>query len=542
MLCASVFFMSPSYSYAADKVLSPVSSWNLSNGGQARSCSLSAQYESDVILSFSGVNGQISSLTLTDGSASFNSGEAVQAQVSMTPPYNITLNGAVSGASSVELNTSSNSEFLQKINGAFLMKINLPQGEYSFSLAGLKGSLRNLQSCRASVNTQPIGLVSFDDEAGSNVIVSDGERSNAQLSAYPLGNGPKVETPEPEPVKVAAAPVIAEPPIVVPPAMRDSNEPFEANEKAAMEQAEALGDENYSITRIHTPNAVIQPDAEQLSIEPVAQPQQVQPKAQPVKAFAVETVEDLSKPPAFDVNSVPIPAEAESYDAPVQRLASINDKQAEIYWDGKNIEGDIKPVMSQTYEQAERTPVVVPRIDTSDNPRRIDITNQEVARATRQVSNQELENELKNSQMASIAAPEVQQENIMPDQGELAPPMQAEAPYEDHMQVVTTEAIQSDIAAPAPQPVPAKSRWSAMAGENLKEVVANWSIQENVELVWDANDQFKVLNSLATSESYEQAIAGLLNQYNLQQYNSRPVGQLYIDPNTGEKMLIVQTN
>lgn len=79
--------------------------------------------------------------------------------------------------------------------------------------------------------------------------------------------------------------------------------------------------------------------------------------------------------------------------------------------------------------------------------------------------------------------------------------------------------------------------WNANAGLSLQNVLAEWSRQENADLIWDTPANFNLMDGLNVQTSYESAVETVLAQYNAQ--SERPVGSLYINPETGQKTLVI---
>ena len=84
------------------------------------------------------------------------------------------------------------------------------------------------------------------------------------------------------------------------------------------------------------------------------------------------------------------------------------------------------------------------------------------------------------------------------------------------------------------------SRWSVPAGSNLRRVLEVWSQKEGIELFWQANQAFAVKNNVSNNGGYTQAVEELLSQY--VNDSIRPIAQLNTDPNTGRRILIVQSS
>lgn len=79
--------------------------------------------------------------------------------------------------------------------------------------------------------------------------------------------------------------------------------------------------------------------------------------------------------------------------------------------------------------------------------------------------------------------------------------------------------------------------WSVRADESLHQALLRWSDAAGVEVIWDCRDDIPVLESLDAGGSYTQAVGTLLDQYEGREV--RPVGQLHVDPQTRERILVV---
>ena len=82
-------------------------------------------------------------------------------------------------------------------------------------------------------------------------------------------------------------------------------------------------------------------------------------------------------------------------------------------------------------------------------------------------------------------------------------------------------------------------RWNAPAGSSLQQVLAIWSRQAGVELIWESNEGFAVKAPVSMNGSYEDALQKLLNQYVSD--SVRPAAQLNNDPISGRRVLLVQS-
>ncbi len=82
-------------------------------------------------------------------------------------------------------------------------------------------------------------------------------------------------------------------------------------------------------------------------------------------------------------------------------------------------------------------------------------------------------------------------------------------------------------------------KWSANQGDSLERVLTEWARKENVELIWQSNQNFNVMRGVNSNSSFEIALQALLGQYTSEVM--RPAAQLNIDPSTGIRMLIVDS-
>lgn len=105
-----------------------------------------------------------------------------------------------------------------------------------------------------------------------------------------------------------------------------------------------------------------------------------------------------------------------------------------------------------------------------------------------------------------------------------------------------------------PQPAPvldpqqlsstAAPQWRALKGSSLREVLALWALDNKVELIWSANEQFRVKETVSLNTSFEGAVETLLKQYEPDFPSPgvrRPVGQLYVDPAEGRRVLVIKS-
>lgn len=80
-------------------------------------------------------------------------------------------------------------------------------------------------------------------------------------------------------------------------------------------------------------------------------------------------------------------------------------------------------------------------------------------------------------------------------------------------------------------------KWRALQGTDLRKVLKKWSSDENVDLIWDADQTFLIKKTMKTMSDYNGAVAILLSQYSNQ--GVKPKGTLNVDPKTGRKSLVI---
>jgi hypothetical protein len=80
--------------------------------------------------------------------------------------------------------------------------------------------------------------------------------------------------------------------------------------------------------------------------------------------------------------------------------------------------------------------------------------------------------------------------------------------------------------------------YRAMNGSDLRDILTLWSDDNNVKLVWQANGNYAVKQSLSQQGDYKSAVQDVLEQYDGDPI--RPVGHLYQDSITGQKTLLIQ--
>jgi len=82
-------------------------------------------------------------------------------------------------------------------------------------------------------------------------------------------------------------------------------------------------------------------------------------------------------------------------------------------------------------------------------------------------------------------------------------------------------------------------RWRAIGGTNLHEVLDVWARHENARLIWQAETELSVRESVSMQGSFEEAVQVVLQQY--ADSSRRPVGRIYVDPALNQKVLLVES-
>jgi len=551
---ASSLALSSSHALASDKILSPVSEWNvekLKAVGSRSACLVFTQYEDGVSLSLEALQSQLSALRLSDVSGGFASGQALSVTLGITPSYSAVKSAQAVSENELVIDAANDLELLKAIQQGFIINIQVGERSYGLSLSGAVEGIRRLLTCR-DTNWRASRRV-YDSPDTQDVASFGSPAMPLNIYAYPLDadktaeiqDAPaQVQLSEQAPVSAVeienkSLPQITANEFVVETETTEiSEQRGDVIDLSNTDQQQIVMEPINTVTRVHTPKVKIQPRGQGGSEEVVD------------IAVPVRGTDDLVKPPAFDDSllrqgqemleaenqngQMPFPernpnARLSSAEESVTRLARKNDTEHEILVSDNAVpERNENAILSQGPDGIYTRPVVISRIPEADLPSRIDITNRDVSAnvdveaenyASRSVSNQELEYELKR-----LEAPD-------------------ESAYDDQSEV--GELI-SETAAPVPsmpsvQKTPAK--WNAASGDNLRETLAKWSLEEGVELIWDSELQYDILSPVNMNASFEKAVSHVLNHYMVApDMDTRPVGQLYVDPQSGSKVLIIQAD
>lgn len=82
-----------------------------------------------------------------------------------------------------------------------------------------------------------------------------------------------------------------------------------------------------------------------------------------------------------------------------------------------------------------------------------------------------------------------------------------------------------------------ETRWYALSGSSLQEVLNVWAEDAGASVIWQAGENFALKDSISQVGEFEDAVYRALSQYDADA--ARPIGQIYRNPQTGEKVLVV---
>ena len=141
--------------------------------------------------------------------------------------------------------------------------------------------------------------------------------------------------------------------------------------------------------------------------------------------------------------------------------------------------------------------------------------------------------------------PPARSETTAPAPVHQAAPSQSSSASQEPLPLINVEAphavnVEQSIEQTAAQSVIAATyQWRAVAGANAKQVLDFWSRDAGVEVIWNAQDNYGVIETVDMEGTFEEAVATLLGQY--KRNYIRPVGSLHVDPTSGDKTLVVIT-
>ncbi len=309
------------------------------------------------------------------------------------------------------------------------------------------------------------------------------EQESAEASSPPASPVPELPAPQ----KDAPQDKLEElkiPPAFNPPAVSAAE--MEAQQKAQMNAAAANTDAAPVAEANSIPMAEVSVPASGVDMEanPAQRRQQL-----PTERFGINEVSTETPP------------------GPVNRLAQKNEFGEKIYWMGNDA------------QNGTAAPPPAVEADALQKP----------------VNAQDMEAQ----QMASLA-----DSAIPPDVAPSAPaprPVPVSAPAPAPAAIPTPTPAPAPVATSAPAQAPVvEDKWQAVRGANLREVLALWCVEDGVQLIWDIDTQFSVVETINTDDSFEKAVAKLLDQFSMATTPQRPVGEMFHDPESGERVLVVR--
>lgn len=85
-----------------------------------------------------------------------------------------------------------------------------------------------------------------------------------------------------------------------------------------------------------------------------------------------------------------------------------------------------------------------------------------------------------------------------------------------------------------------ETRWFGLSGAPLAEVIRVWAEDAGVKLMWQSEKNFALKESVSEIGTFEEAVYKALSQYDND--GLRPVGEMYIDPQSGQRVLLVRSD
>lgn len=112
-------------------------------------------------------------------------------------------------------------------------------------------------------------------------------------------------------------------------------------------------------------------------------------------------------------------------------------------------------------------------------------------------------------------------------------------PLEREMQVDQASHTKALSHIPTPRGEP-ETRWFGISGSPLSEVLGVWAEDADVQLIWQCERSFALQETVSQVGLFEDAVFRALSQYDGDAV--RPVGEMYKNPQTGQKVLVVRTD
>lgn len=542
-LCLGAAFMLP-LSVSAQSVaeLTPTSPWlvnsagvdrQLQSGGQRMKlpCVMANQYNNGFILRLSGGGGQLLSLSLDFRQNAFNQGAVYPAMLSVDGVSTYQLQGSAFSPGVLIFSLREAQGLYEAVQAGKVLALNVAGNTMVFSLHQAAEGMRRLESCysppsqmmQAAAQPQPITPAAPTEE----VYIPRQEKpafkqpaADDLLKAEAQSEPRTVSTPDSGDKNTVTASVL---PVIEPLSekeLRDLNltaddlEPYdppaiEPQKTMVLAEAKPIAAPKVaSVPKVEAqPVAKVEPQAvqpvEAKEVAAITPPKIAKPQAKEVEYASVRPRNTLDAPRTSAAVTLGTPTPI----APTASVLANSD-----VWEASAGE-DIKIVLARWAERAGTD--LVWEADGGGK----------VAQDVR----------VDGSFEAAVA-------QLMADN---AAAMGLRGQFADDDKIVPVEKI--TVAANAPQAnsvptsiVDAGSEWRAEQGDDMKTVLQIWAAQNDVDLVWEADERFTLKKDIDTVGGFAEGVEAMLTQYDEEMV--RPVGQLNRDPDTGHVSLIIQTD
>jgi hypothetical protein len=549
------------------------SEWNLQTTAPGQACNVSVLFGQSASLRIHASKGALRGLSLRLARANLESGKVYKTDIS-SADKTFTHSYMAKALSPKDIFILFEEDYpLDLMSHTQVMIITINNQSQALSILGLKEELPALMACNSdghrgdiyveapkpqeTPEKQAVSAINkVQAQAVEEVKLADSEPSQAisgagiRIQPFPLDsekNKTAVLKMEDKPTSQKSSSLDQSEPETLP----TKNEVLTVNNKkypqGRMVQSDAIVDQSAVITgQTQGAASLVRPPVMDLPLPPL-EDSMVQNAEIAMDGIQSET----SAPDGVIINHN---AQLYATDDAQPRIMEKNDSAAEKSAFVRPAPRDEPGLLSQTHEMANVEPIIIPSVPEVALPTRFDLMNRgapvqggaktasESPRQVRTVSNEDLEQQMKS---ALLGDSQSGGENPFPKQKrgeETETDIISEAKGIDPPHVA---AAPPSLVKSAPLPRLEKvdqPRWRAAAESDLRTTIAEWSVNEGVELIWDTQDQFTVLQPLEMNVSYEQAVASLLNQYAATEPgNGRPKGELYIDPDSKRRILIIQT-
>jgi hypothetical protein len=538
----------------ASEMLAPISDWSLGQNAEItsdRTCSVRANFQGGASVELMGEKGFLTGIRFKLPESKIQAGWNGNAEIRLVPSDKLFKVPAASEA----LESGLFADFSKSPDGGLLLSrsvvlyLDVSNESYVFSLSGITKGIRRVQSCSDLDWRAMQQAYDFKDAPVSSSAVSKKvEGSALKINLYPLSPAMKEQAvveklPKPEKTEIVLSyknievPPITEPEIVaeVQPVMPEVVQP--------------------SSPKIATPSMILQPEIEpqesMAEAEKVSEKELVEAKPKeeppvPENAKVVESAEDLKIPPAFDssklaaVTAKEMEIEQKSLMGKKNKNSAI--KPSETSNPASGLEGDkVKPAKNSM--PTER--LGLQKIKTELPPGPIErLAHKNDLGETIYWMSDESPKSPESAAPEKKPEPEVIEAISEPAVMEIAPEPEVVqmAPEQPQVAEIKAPVKSSEIEVLQQSDKAEVIKWRAVKGSSLREVMALWSADAGVQLVWDTDQQYNVMETIEVADDFQSAVVKLLNQFSESAYKTRPIGELFQDPSTKERVLVVRSN